>query len=168
MQKVIKIMNFLIIAAILVSIYHYNKNNVSRSGSSAKTNSLAGSVQLPYIVLSSTKRHDYLFDALFGQKKNVVIFSDLYYDDFKRQLERPFYGQKLDVYYNYMPVMSPKGEAMKCEDGTQNCFVHFFLKHCPPSVATVCVVNPVAKSIIPLKTNEPEALLQILDKYKNW
>ncbi len=168
MQKIIKIMNFLIICAILFTIFYYNKNHKHQTQGVKKSYNHPGATYFPYSVFNSTKESDLLYEIMSGDSKNLIYFRDTRPEDYRIAFEKLFAQHAMNPYYHYVSMYSPKSEEIKCADGTQNCMIYFFMRYCAPSRAVMCIINPMTKEIMPVPYGEPEQVIQFLEKHKNW
>ena len=168
MQKIIKIMNLLIICAVLFTIFYYNKNHKLQKQDIKKSYNHPGAVYFPYSVFNSTKESDLLYETLNGDSINLIYFRDTRPEEYRIKFEKAYYDTDLRHSYNYMSMYSPKSEEIKCADGTQNCLIYFFMRYCAPSRAVMCIINPKTKEIMPVPHGTAEQLIQFLEKHKNW
>lgn len=168
MEKIIKIMNLLIIVAVLGTIIYYNSNDKLQKQEIKKSYNYPGATYFPYVVLNSTKESDLLHEALVGETKNLIYFRETRSEEFRVAFEEAYYSGDLRTHYNYISLYSPKSGEIKCVDGTQNCLIYFFMRHCSPSRAVMCIINPTTREIMPIPNMEPQQIIQFLEKHKEW
>lgn len=168
MQKIIKIMNFLIICAILFTIFYYNKNDKLPKQHIKKSYNHPGAVYFPYSVINGTKEKDYFYKQMNGQNKQLIYIIDNHSQEDRDEFQQQLLANKLINSYTYVPISMPKAGEIKCVDGSQSCFVYFFMQRCSSRNISMCIINPKTKELLPVPDMPVSKMIEYLQRNESW
>lgn len=168
MQKVIKIVNLLIICAILFTVFNYNKHIKTQKPKVKKSYNYPGAVYFPYTVINSTKESDSLYKYINGENKYFIYIIDNYSKDDRYNLQNKFYENNLQTYYEYVPMGMPRAGEIKCADGTKNCFIYYFTQRCVNRNVSMCIIHPKTRELLAVPKMTTDQMIEFLIKHKEW